>query len=189
MRAKRLFLGIIIGAVLAAGFSWVLAQRHSSPRSRLFVTDGGETINGPLPAFNRGNDIRQSCPEAVFALEEDKSDYSLTMRWDQNHWGGLLVEDGAFLFQENGPDFNKIVRDACKAIQEDQRWPVGSQKQKAILLDRYELRDLHNGSLSTSAILDKQTGKVWVWTNLTRDDGKLTGKSAFISEEVSPPPE
>jgi hypothetical protein len=38
-------------------------------------------------------------------------------------------------------------------------------------------------------MIDKKTGKVWIWTNITDNDGKKTRKSAFLSEEVIPEPE
>jgi hypothetical protein len=186
MKAKELVLGVIVGALLAVTFSRVITLPHGKPRSRLFVSDG-YGINGPKATFNHATDVRQSCPETVFALEEDRADYSLTMYWGQGQWAGMLEGNGAFLFKENSADFNKIVRDACKVIQDDEKWPLRNQEPKQTLLDRYELRELRNGTLSTSAILDKQTGEVWVWTNITRD-GKETGKSAFVAEEVSPPP-
>jgi hypothetical protein len=39
------------------------------------------------------------------------------------------------------------------------------------------------------AMIDKKTGKVWIWTNITDNNGKKTGKTAFLSEEAIPEPE
>jgi gas vesicle protein len=191
MRVKQLFFGMAIGAILtAAAYSLVLAERHSTPRRRLFLYDR-ETISGPAASvqmLNRVPDIREICPDTLIVFEREKADYSQSMFWIQNHWRAVLTGDSALLLAEETPDFNKIIRDVCKAIREDQKWPSRSLEQKNNLLDRYELRDLRNGNVSTSAMLDKQTGKVWVWKNITRD-GKATGKTAFLSEEVSPRPD
>jgi len=45
-------------------------------------------------------------------------------------------------------------------------------------MNRYELRDVRNGSIVTSAIFDKQTGRVWTWLRTGE------GKTYFAAETV-----
>jgi hypothetical protein len=106
------------------------------------------------------------------------------MGWESDHWGaGLFRKDLAFLFHENSPDFNRVVRDACKAIRLDMSWVGPPAAARDVSVDRYEVKDVRNGAALESAILDKKTGKVWVW----RED-KNTGTSTFVSEELVPEP-
>jgi hypothetical protein len=119
------------------------------------------------------------------------------VNWKENHWEGQLFRrDDVFFFDESSRDFNELVRGACKAIREDTRWPVptnraDSQHQANMTesADRFQLNELHNGPVSTSAVLDKKTGRIWVWTNVTDQGGKKTGKTLFLSEDVTPEPE
>ncbi len=112
--------------------------------------------------------------------------------WSHDHWSAQLFRsDDAYMLEEDSPDFNRILRDSCKALRYDSGgWGVRPLKAaKAEPTDRYDLRELHNGAVSTSAMIDRKTGKVWIWTNLMDNNGKKTGKSAFLSEEVVPEPE
>jgi hypothetical protein len=60
--------------------------------------------------------------------------------------------------------------------------PLSTEKKAESAVDRYELHDLHDGSTPTSAIIDKKTGQVWVWTSATRG-------GYFASKEILPEPE
>lgn len=42
------------------------------------------------------------------------------------------------------------------------------QPQPNVLLDRYELHDIQNGSFRGTALLDKQTGRVWTLATTTK---------------------
>jgi hypothetical protein len=42
-----------------------------------------------------------------------------------------------------------------------------------VLPDRYELRDVRNGSFFGTALLDKQTGRVWTLGSSTNKEGKI----------------
>ncbi len=136
-------------------------------------------------AWDRMEDIHQICPQTALVSTQKQSDYSLLMRWDKDHWSAILDSDDQLLLNETTPDFNKVVRDTCMAIRKNEDWPVRPThfaETKNILLDRYELHDVRNGNVVTSALLDKQTGKVWI---------RSTGKSgsAFMAEDVLPPPD
>jgi hypothetical protein len=125
--------------------------------------------------------------------DHDDADYQLTMFWSSNHWSAQLFRsDDAYLLEEDSADFNHVLRDSCKTLRYDSlEWlaplKTGTAK-KEELSDRYELREIRNGPLSTSAMIDKKTGRVWVWTEVT-NNGKKTGRTAFLSEDVIPEPE
>lgn len=166
----------------------------AATRPKLFVghTEVSTTIqHTPVGSLE---DNLQSCPEAVLVWDVDDADYQLEMKWGKDHWASALTrKDYAFLFSENNPDSNQLVRDACRAIRRDSAWLAESHRNASSgaigsVDDRYELRELHNGPLSTSALLDKRTGKIWVWKEMTMN-GKKTGSTEFASETVTPEPE
>jgi hypothetical protein len=126
--------------------------------------------------------------------DQKEADYRLLMFWREGQWRSYLSRsDSAYLFDEDSVDFSQIVRDGCRAMLEDTKYPApipaGQQGPQSHEVDRYELRDVRNGAVTSSAILDKKTGKVWIWNNVTDEKGRKTGKSAFVSEEVSPEPD
>lgn len=54
--------------------------------------------------------------------------------------------------------------------------------------NEFELHEVRNGTLITTALLDRKTGRVWIWTKFT-DAKKLGGPdSAFMEEQVVPRP-
>lgn len=193
MRKVMLLSAILLGAfTLNACSSHYLGKRELRPRPRLFV-GRYEAVSVWAPEWSHVKDIWQSCPEAAFTWDHDGADYQLIVSWSNDHWSSQLLRgDDAYLFEEDSPDFNRIVRDSCKALRYDsQEWLAPLKTGKAAReepTDRYELREIRNGPLSTSAIIDKKTGKVWIWTEVT-NNGKKTGKSAFLSEDVIPEPE
>jgi hypothetical protein len=185
---STIFLGMFS---LCACSSHVFGKSDLRTRPKLFV---GHYAGGAwTPEWSHFKDVRQSCPEAVVIWDRDAADYQLNMYWSEGHWASqLLRNDSADMLEEDSPDFNRIVRDSCKAVLYDSlewRAPLGADTAaRGESPDRYDLRELHNGALSTSAMIDKKTGKVWIWTSLT-ENGKKTGKTAFLSEEVVPEPE
>ncbi len=187
MKFLIFFVGLAAGLLLSPLVHW----GHKQPRSRLFIADDfyrssdGTVVS--LAAFGRLEDIHQNCPETAFVSREEDADYSLTTVWDKDHWRAMLEGDGQFLVREYSPDFKKIERDACRTIQKNERWPAraahAQAPKKSVPADRYELHDLRNGNVATSALIDRQTGKVWVWST----SGK--GVTHFISEDVIPSPD
>ena len=180
MRARSFAFGVWIGTLLTAAFA--LAFRGpggmTRPRPKMFVGGFMAAIQLAKPET-----ILQNCPEPRLAFDAETADYSLWMRWEQNHWNGSLFgKDGTVLFHEDSSDSNQLIRDACKSLWQDLRWP-GPPDQQRNATDRFDLRDLHNGPVSTSAIIDRKTGKVWVWE---RDKD---GGTVFMSEHVIPEPE
>ncbi len=200
MNTKTLALGVVIGALLTAAYFSLIERtpEKTGPRPKLFV---GRTematkniSQAPFTSYPvwpgaHPEDILLSCPDSVLVLDANVADYRLSMRWDTDHWeAGLLRKDSALLFHERSPDFNQVVRNACKAIKFDMSW-VSPPAAREASADRYELKDLHNGPTSTTALIDRRTGRVWVWTNFTDNKGQKTGKTEFLSEDVVPDPE
>ena len=65
--------------------------------------------------------------------------------------------------------------------------PVAQEQKPAVLLDRYELREIRNGAFIGTALLDKQTGRVWT-LGTTSKGGQVTSGS-FVEVPVIPKPE
>jgi len=72
--------------------------------------------------------------------------------------------------------------------QTDQTKQTAAQEQKPpVLLDRYELREIRNGSYFGTALLDRQTGRVWT-LDATSKAGQAT-TPAFVEVPINPRPE
>jgi hypothetical protein len=193
MRKTVLLELVFLSTVGLAACSHLAGKRELRPRPRLFVGHYAAD-NVWAPEWGHAKDIWESCPEAAFVWDRDAADYQLTIHWSDGRWSAQLFRsDFAYLLEEDSPDFNRIVRDSCKALRYDSmewRAPLKADKVgKEGPADRYDLRELRNGTVSTAAIIDKKTGRVWIWTNIIDNNGKKTGKSAFLSEEVIPEPE
>jgi hypothetical protein len=53
--------------------------------------------------------------------------------------------------------------------------------------NRYDLREVRNGALTTTALIDKKSGRVWLWTDY---HDKLGNKSSgFLEEDETPKPD
>ncbi len=189
-QVRRALVAVVALSVLAACSHGARGGHGPAARPKLFV--GHKESSVWVPEFDRTKDIFASCPEPALMWNGDDVDYRLIMSWKENRWSARLFRaDFGFLLEEDSPDFNQVLRDSCKAIRYDLlEWLPRSTANlpKPEMTERYELRELRNGGLSTSALLDKKTGKVWVWTELT-EHGKKVGKSAFLSEDVVPEPE
>lgn len=139
---------------------------------------------------------------APFALMlpegEENSDYSVETRWAQGHWEAeVFRNDRAFIYKGENADSHRLLRSVCRAIRDDApRWitldpdvsPAElaknmAAKERARTSDRYEVRDIRNGAVTTTALIDKRTGRVWVWTKLSN------GQTEFLEEEVTPRPD
>ena len=65
--------------------------------------------------------------------------------------------------------------------------PPVTPQQRPVLRDRYELREIRNGAYYGTALLDKQTGRVWTLGSSSKG-GTVTGVS-FSEAAVYPKPE
>ena len=76
-----------------------------------------------------------------------------------------------------------------KTCSYQQKEPAAEARQKIVKPEHeFELHQVRNGPLMTTALLDRKTGRVWIWTKIT--DAKKVGgpESAFVEEEVIPQP-
>lgn len=122
-------------------------------------------------------------------MKKNGAEYILWLGWDKDHWRSMLIRQGdsVLLMETDSPDYKQIVREACRAIRPDTAWLTETRKIKASEpqhsaedSNRYELRDIHDGEISGTALLDKRTGKVWAWHS---------GADWFHEVEVSPEPD
>lgn len=118
---KRILVGaIFLGAFGLGAYSpcW-FGKRELSPRPRLFV--GHYAAAGVwTPEWGHAKDIWRSCPDAVFMWDHDNADYQLMVFWSHDHWSAQLFRsDDAYMLEEDSPDFNRILRDSCKALRYD----------------------------------------------------------------------
>lgn len=143
------------------------------------------------------DEIRQACPSAAFALSDEPAEYVLSMGWDKDRWTSMLIrKDSVLLMKKDSPDYKQIVREACRAIQPDTAWLSDHRTRKssepraanephaAEDSTRYELRDIHDGSISRSALLDKRTGKIWAWHSVSS-----SVKGWLLEEDIVPEPD
>jgi len=56
-----------------------------------------------------------------------------------------------------------------------------------VFLDRYELHDIYNGNFHGTALLDKQTGRIWTMGTTTNGKGQIDSVD-FSSALVIPSP-
>ena len=61
-----------------------------------------------------------------------------------------------------------------------------TEQKAAVLLDRYELKDIRNGTFVGTALLDKQTGRIW--TLATSSKGGSVTSLSFDEAYVLPLP-
>ena len=159
------FVVVILVITGVVGGYLVGTRDRSSERPVVFINDRSGVL------LERAQDIWQSCPGAAFSLTEKGSDYQLGMYWEKDHWTSLLVrEDSVLLMKQDSPDFNHLMREACRAIKPDaatwlpeHRMRIASEPRIADESNRYELRDIHDGQVYGAALLDRRTGKVWTW--------------------------
>ncbi|HZL68335.1 MAG TPA: hypothetical protein VFC29_13510 [Candidatus Limnocylindrales bacterium] len=139
------------------------------------------------------NDIIHNCSSIALGSDQDQADYMLGMRWVGDTWHAVLVRhDSVILHQYEGKDSNAIIRDACKQVQKDPDWPMVGRLEKTTSIakpadipgpgDRYELRDVRNGSVVITGIIDRQTGRIWIWKE------GLRGNTFFLQEDMIPDP-
>jgi hypothetical protein len=144
------------------------------------------------------DDFWASCGHMTLMTTEKEADYTMLVEWRQNRWVGTVHRrDSALVYRGEDPNYKQILGAGCRAIEGDfTDWvPAAGEIRSGIHnqgvvppypSDRFDLREIHNGSLTSTALLDKSTGAVWVWTALTDSNGKDTGKSAFVFSTFAP---
>jgi hypothetical protein len=71
-----------------------------------------------------------------------------------------------------------------------QQKPTTPEPKQTIIrpLHEFELHEVRNGPLITTALLDRRTGRVWIWTKFAGAKKIGLPESAFVEEKVIPQP-
>jgi hypothetical protein len=184
-------LALLLACCIVALAVIVLMRTLREPRQRpvLVMEDGRNT------GFQSIRETLAMCPGVALGFAPNvggTSYYHLLLDWHENRWEGYLFQDAAeqeyAIWAGAGADYNALLRAACSRIGDDvvYRWPEASAP-AAAETGRYDLHDLRNGNVATSAILDRKTGRVWVWTAITDSRGVKT-KTEFTEEDLVPTP-
>ena len=187
MRRLAIFLVCCIGALGA----YILVRELRVPRYRpVLVVDDGRSGDERWIA-----NVLATCPGIALGEKgnvEGTTHYLLTLSQSDNRWHGILWQNVAaqeyLLWVGVDPEYNKLLADACSRLKDEARYasPEPSAGERADA-SRYDLHDLRNGNIATSAILDRKTGRVWVWTSVTNSKGEKA-KSEFVEEDLVPSP-
>jgi hypothetical protein len=65
-----------------------------------------------------------------------------------------------------------LATTGCDQMAQTPKAPTEAKVQP-VLLDRYELREIRNGNFTGTALLDKQTGRIWTMGTSTNKEGKI----------------
>lgn len=191
---KMATIGLAVGLVGAAVYLTV--SRRPNLQARVRVDARGEGF----PDFGK------TCPKVapLFGFrEEEAADYTFAAAWVEKGRGWIAVlerKDGVVKSFEQNQDAKKILREACRAIEEDfpvwlftehQRLSAGAQAQIASraleakdasdVARRYELKEYRHGSIVGLALVDTVLGRTWVLLDILDAQGKKV-RSQF--EEV-----
>jgi hypothetical protein len=194
-----LAIGLVVGIFIGMFAAPVVRDHsmrgrcHSSRRPSVFVGKvgfGHELDNGVgLP---QAKELWEACPNTPLVTWNHKeADYTVSAYWDtsKNTWRvSTSRTDSAWLSFEESPDFARLMRHVCSIIQEDSSMGIplksdASQVGRASESDRFDIHEIRNGPVMTSALFDRRTGKVWIWSK-----GK-NGNTSFFQEDVIPEPE
>ena len=78
----------------------------------------------------------------------------------------------------------------AQSCQNGQQKPTAEQPKQTTIrpIDEFDLHEVRNGTVITTALLNRRTGRVWIWTKVT--DAQKTGgpESAFLEETIIPKP-
>jgi len=186
----------IVAAVIGAG---LIYSRAGTTRGRQIRVHFGPLGPYPHTEFNYGDWAHAfwaDCAPMALALDEQNSDYSIEPHWEGGRWKAEVGRsDNAYIYAGEDPDSHRLLRAACRAIRSDSPGWISLKPQvppselgeptrdAARPSDRFELREVRNGSLATTAMIDKRSGRIWIWTKYS------DGRSGFLEEDVTPQPE
>jgi hypothetical protein len=138
----------------------------------------------------------------ALVTDDKQSDYDIVLVWDEGSWSAYTQRtDSAELPHETNADYEAVLRRVCDAIARDARlWTADRvfRSQSDVHLNReendqspdgnrYDLREVRNGALTTTGLINKKSGRVWLWTDY---HDKLGNKSSgFLEEEETPKPD
>jgi hypothetical protein len=181
----KTFVICLIGCLIVLGLSLAFRLRGNSSGKLVLVVDDERSTDDAWMSK-----VLSACPGTFLSFDKAQSSdhYLALLLWRENKWNGTLWRDASgeeyLLWARNSSDYGKLLADMCVQAQDDWKHPLPpAQSHDA----RYDLHDLRNGNVATSAILDRQTGRVWIWSSITDRKGVKT-KSEFVEEELSPSP-
>lgn len=194
---KLKVISVTAGILAIAITLWLtLVPRHRL-QPTIFIFTIPNSAESELRKFALGN-----CPRPALVGEDD-ADYGIYAVWGKNNWTvSVIRKNQSTVYEKSDGNYKRLIRQACDAADQDfpvwldtehkrrQALSTGDQdvgKEKNVGL-RYELHEMRNGSLTSTALVDRQTGKVWVWTEMTDAKGRKAG-DRLIQVEVSPPPD
>jgi hypothetical protein len=180
----------LVVALAVAMFSLVGCDRQGLVRKPVLVV---EDDNKDKDAAWMSN-VLSKCPGVMLGFDKNVSVdyYTAQVLWRDNHWTAILWrdigKDEYALWLKTGSDYNSLLSEACIHLQAETKSDAPSESPAApVDQSRFEIHDVRNGNLATSAILDKKTGRVWLWTSVTNERGVKT-KSEFEEEKLDPSP-
>lgn len=183
--------GIMV--LLVLGWRYVSTHPLQRKQPRIYVGD----LVGGYAHSDWIKDFRAACPHMALVTDEKAADYSMKASWvpreRESRWVAFAERrDTAQVYIGESRDYIQILRDTCRLIRADlEDWTPPdvtfppdkrTEAESPKAADRFDLRDVRNGNVVTSAIFDRQTGRVWVWTNIKGKNGN--NESAFMAEDV-----
>jgi len=189
----------VAAAIFVIGLAgWLILIPRHSLQPTIFIFSIPESAESDLKRL-----AFENCPKPALAGEELAADYEIIAMWRKEQWTvSVERKNRATIFQRSDTNYKRLIQEACKAVYEDFPIWLDTERRRGESLRRadqrpeeesnralrYELHDMRNGPLTSTALLDRQTGRVWVWTETTDKKGRKVGD--YLSQvEVSPPPE
>jgi hypothetical protein len=155
------------------------------------------------PNFDPAAAVTTACTQMAFVTDRKQSDYDIVLVWDEGSWSAYTQRtDSAELPSETNADYEAVLRRVCGAIARDAKlWAADRVFRSESDLqfnrednnrpsdgERYELRDLRIGTDMRTGMIDRRSGRVWIWTQYRDQKGNYTG-SSFLEEEETPKPD
>ena len=169
---------IMLACCVAALLFYIVASLPRSFRYKPVLVVGG----GPSDERGSIDNVLVNCPKVEVAFKEQTDGtnyYSLVMKNVESGWYGMLFRNGDYVFWTGqDSDYNRLLRSACGGLNEEQAFVESSASRpfnttaQSMDTGRYELHDIRNGKVATSAMVDRQTGRVWIWTTVTSKSGE-----------------
>ena len=171
--------------VVALG-AYILVREFRAPRYRpILVVEDGRSGDEQWMA-----NILAMCPGVALGSSSNydaSNRYLLQMSFRENRWHAILWRAKEYaLWVGVDPDYNKLLTDACGRLKDESEYALPEHPAERVDSNRYDLHDLRNGNIATSAILDRKTGRVWIWSKCS--DCKGPEKSFFSEEQLVPSP-
>jgi hypothetical protein len=139
------------------------------------------------------SNVLAACPGVLLGVnkETETDHYLAQLLWRDNRWSAVLWRDAGgeqyVISAQTGSNYNALLNDMCSQARNEIRYEDSGSLTSRTTELRYDMHDLRNGNVATSEILDRKTGRVWIWTTMTDSKGVKT-KTEFIEEDLVPNP-